>query len=195
MNYWNLEIVTEPRRRRPVEVMGKDEVLLEIFERVAGEDGVVDALELRDLLEMCFRQTLGDYKFSLESCRSMVQLHDLDKSGYLDFGQFCHLWKEIKICHSVFKKDDTDHSNDMDTNELLTALEEADVKLSREALAIFKRRYANREGNINLDDFFQIVARTKCLTRSFKRVCLQTEDMGEKASFGVEGYIEANIVI
>ena len=196
MNYWNLEIVTEPRKRRRIRVTGKDKVLLEIFERVAGEDGVVDAFELRDLLQNCFRQQLGEYKFNLETCRSMILLHDDDKSGCLEFDEFLRLWQEMKTWYSVFKKHDTDRSNDMNAKELARALAEVDLKLSRKTSEIFLRRFANRNGNINLDDFFQIIARTLCLTRSFERQLLRSGDIGRnpKARFGLEAYIEANIV-
>lgn len=196
MNYWDFEVVTEPRRRRRIEVAGRDKVLLEIFERVAGEDGVIDALELRDLLQTCFRKELGEYRFNIETCRSMILLLDEDKSGCLEFDEFLRLWREMKTWHIIFKKHDRDRSNDMDSKELSRALEEVGLKLSRKTMEIFGRRYVNRNGNINLDDFFQIIARTKCLTRSFQRQMLRSGNIGRnpKARFLLEAYVEACLI-
>lgn len=196
MNYYDFEIVKEPRKRRRFQVSSKDKVLLEIFERVAGEDGVIDAFELRDLLQTCFRRELGEYKFNLETCRSMILWLDEDKSGCLEFDEFLHLWNDIKTWHTVFKKYDADKSNDMNSREISRALRELDLELSRKTLAIYVRRYANKNGGINLDDFFQIIARTNSLMRSFERQLLRSGDVGRnpKARFSLDAYVEASMV-
>ena len=199
-NYNDFQVVPESQRRRSCRIPvanSKDQIIVQIFEKVAGRDGVIDAFELQNLLQTCFRRELGEHKFNLETCRSLLLLYDTDASFCVEFDEFYKLWKDLRIWYGVFKKYDADKSFDMSTRELKGALKEIpDFNISQKTIEIFIRRFANKNGNVDLDDFFQIIARTKCLIRSFERQMLRSGSVGRnpQARFTLEAYLQACIV-
>ena len=195
-NYSDFQVIPESQRRRSrkIRVDRKDEIILQIFEKVAGDDGVIDAFELQNLLQMCFRRELGEYKFNQETCRSLLLLYDTDASFCVEFDEFCKLWKDVKIWYGIFKKYDTDKSFDMNKRELTQALKDVpDFNITQKTIDIYARRFANKNGSINLDDFLQIIARTKCLIRSFERQMSKSGSVGRnpRVMFNIGAYLEA----
>ena len=198
-NYSDFKIIPQSERRRSyrVRLENKDQIVLQIFEKVAGDDGVIDAFELQNLLQTCFRRELGEYKFNLETCRSLLLLYDVDGSFCVEFEEFYKLWKDLKVWYGIFKKYDADKSFDMNTRELNRALRQVpDFNISQKTIDIYIRRFANKNGNIDLDDFLQIIARTKCLMRSFERQVSRSGSLGKnpQARFSLEAYLQACIV-
>ena len=198
-NYSDLKIIPECQRRRSyrVRVENKDQIILQIFEKVAGDDGVIDAFELQNLLQTCFRRELGEYKFNLETCRSLLLLYDTDGSFCVEFEEFYKLWKDLKVWYGIFKKYDADKSFDMNAKELNMALRQVpDFNISQKTIDIYIRRFANKNGNVDLDDFLQIIARTKCLVRSFERQMTKSTSLGKnpQVRFGLEAYLQAVLV-
>lgn len=199
LNFYNFQVIPESQRRRSrrIHVDSKDQIILQIFEKVAGEDGVVDAFELQTLLQTCFRRELGEYKFNLETCRSLLVLYDTDCSFCIEFDEFSKLWKDLKAWYGIFKKYDTDKSFDMNKRELNRALKEVpDFNITQKTIDIYARRFANKNGCVDLDDFLQIIARTKCLIRSFERQMSRRGGVGRnpQARFSLEAYLQACIV-
>ena len=175
----------------------KDKVVVEIFEKVAGDDGVIDAYELQNLLQLCFRREMGDYDFNLETCRSLLALYDVDMSCCIEFDEFYKLWRDLKIWYGVFKKYDIDRSFDMDKKELRQALAGIpDLHITVKTIEIYSKRFVNRESRVGLDDFLQIIARIKCLSRSFERQMLRSGSYGRnpKAMFTLDAYVEAALI-
>jgi Ca2+-binding EF-hand superfamily protein len=198
-NYADFQVIPESQRRRRsrVRVESKDQIILQIFEKIAGDDGVVDAFELQSLLQACFRRELGEYQFNQETCRSMVLLYDTDGSFCIEFEEFYKLWKDLKVWYGIFKKYDTDKSFDMNKRELSRALNEVqDLHISQKTIDIYTKRFANKNGGINLDDFLQIIARTKCLIKSFERQVSRSGSVARNptARFSLEAYLQACLV-
>lgn len=198
-NYHEFQTIpeSEQRQRRSSRRRtdnSKGLILLKIYENIAGEDGVVNAFELQTLLHACFHRDLGEYKFNIETCRSLLLLYDTDASFCIEFDEFCKLWQDVKAWYVIFKKYDTDKSGDMDKRELSRALGQvADFKITQKTINIYARKFANKNGNVNLDDFLQIIARTKCLTRSFERQASRSGSVGRnpQAKFNLEAYLQA----
>eukprot|EP00117_Sycon_ciliatum_P006188 scpid39378/ scgid9836/ Calpain-B; Calcium-activated neutral proteinase B; Calpain-B catalytic subunit 1; Calpain-B catalytic subunit 2 len=53
-----------------------------MFKRLAGADGVVDGLELQDILTHALRKELGGGTFSLETCRSIIAITDVSLQSH-----------------------------------------------------------------------------------------------------------------
>ena len=196
LNYADFQVIPESQRRRSrrVRVNSQDQIILQIFEKVAGDDGVIDAFELQTLLQTCFRRELGEYKFNLETCRSLLLLYDTDGSFCVEFDEFNKLWRDLKAWYGIFKKYDTDKSFDMNRRELNRALHEvSDFPVTQKTIDIYAKRFANKNDNIDLDDFLQIIARTKCLTRSFERQVSRSGSVerNPRVKFSLEAYLQA----
>ena len=199
LSYYNLPVIPESQRRRSrrIHVDNKDQVILQIFQKVSGDDGVIDAFELQNLLQTCFHRELSDYKCNLETCRSLLILYDTDGSFCVEFDEFYKLWKDLKTWYGIFKKYDADKSFDMNTRELQRALKEVpDFNITQKTVDIYTQRFANKNGNIDLDDFLQIIARTKCLKRSFDRQLSRSGSVGRnpQVRFTLESYLQACLV-
>lgn len=110
---------------------------------------------------ICIFLEIEGKELSLEACRSMVAMVDVDRSGRLEYPEFRELWTTIMEWKNNFKTYDKDGSGDMNAIELRGALAKLGFKLSTPVLSSLTLRYANRKGNINFDDFLQICCRIK----------------------------------
>lgn len=144
-----------------------DEKFKGFFEKVAGSDGEIDAFELQRILNQAFKAEIEGKELSLEACRSMVAMVDVDRSGRLEYPEFRELWTTIMEWKNNFKTYDKDGSGDMNAIELRGALAKLGFKLSTPVLSSLTLRYANRKGNINFDDFLQICCRIKSTFESY----------------------------
>lgn len=104
---------------------------------------------------------MGGKDFSLEACRSMVASVDLDRNGKLEYTEFREMWQTVMQYKNCFKQYDKDGSGDMNAAELRGALAKLDFRLSTPILSSLVLRYANKKGNVSLDDFIQICCRIK----------------------------------
>ncbi|VDD79494.1 unnamed protein product [Mesocestoides corti] len=60
--------------------------------------------------------------FNIETCRSLISMMDVDRSGSLDFEEFKSLWETLRLWKGIFKKFDADNSGTMSSFELRNAL-------------------------------------------------------------------------
>ena len=85
----------------------------------------------------------------------------------------------------------------MDKKELRQALAGIpDLHITVKTIEIYSKRFVNRESRVGLDDFLQIIARIKCLSRSFERQMLRSGSYGRnpKAMFTLDAYVEAALI-
>jgi Ca2+-binding EF-hand superfamily protein len=97
----------------------------------------------------------------------MVAMTDRDRNGRMDYDEFRNCWRNVMEWKNNFKEYDKDNSGDMTTIELRTALAKLGFKLSTPALSSIALRYANKAGNVSLDDFIQVCCRVKSTFESY----------------------------
>lgn len=137
------------------------------FEKVAGNDGEIDAFELQAVLNSAFKKEMNGKSFSLEACRSMVAMVDRDRNGKLDYDEFRTMWTTVMRYKANFAQYDKDQSGDMSATELRDALAKLGFKLSTPVLSSLTLRYANKKGQVNIDDYLQICCRVKSSFESY----------------------------
>nr|XP_046233881.1 calpain-2 catalytic subunit-like isoform X2 [Scatophagus argus] len=115
-----------------------------LFGLISGNDSEVSACELQQVLDKVVAQR-SDMKtdgFSLHTCRNIISLLDMDRSGKLGLLEFHHLWLKIQKYLEIFKRHDTDDSGTMSSHEMRAALAEAEM---------FRILDKNNQGKIQLD--------------------------------------------
>lgn len=161
------QIEYKPKTLSKEESSSFDDKFKGFFEKVAGTDGEIDAFELQMVVNSAFKKELGGREFSLEACRSMVAMEDRDRNGKLDYEEFRSVWTAVMRYKNSFSEYDKDKSGDMSAVELRGALAKLGFKLSTPVLSSLALRYANKKGNVSLDDYIQICCRVKSSFESY----------------------------
>ncbi|XP_053576096.1 calpain-1 catalytic subunit isoform X1 [Bombina bombina] len=147
-----------------------DEGFKKLFAQLAGADMEVSAQELQTILN----KIIGKHKdlrtkgFSMESCRSMVNLMDKDGNGKLGMVEFNVLWNKIKHYLTVFRKFDIDKSGSMNAYEMRMAVESAGFKLSNPLHQLIITRYAEPDLAVDFDSFACCLIRLETMFRFFQ---------------------------
>ncbi|XP_066915480.1 calpain-9-like isoform X2 [Clytia hemisphaerica] len=155
------------------------------FEKVAGNDGEIDAFELQAVLNSAFKKEMNGKSFSLEACRSMVAMVDRDRNGKLDYEEFRTMWTTVMRYKANFAQYDKDQSGDMSATELRDALAKLGFKLSTPVLSSLTLRYANKKGQVNIDDYLQICCRVKSSFESYLSY--------QGKSFSLDDYLQSSM--
>ncbi|XP_064623466.1 calpain-A-like [Lineus longissimus] len=132
-----------------------------IFLKVAGEDEDMDAKELMALLNAVYKKQFDFGGFSLETCRSMVSLMDVDESGKLGCEEFVDLYELITLWQRAFRKYDEDRSGKLASIELRNALRDIGLTVSNAALHCSVLRFASSDGEIEFDDYILLCCRLR----------------------------------
>uniref|UniRef100_H2YVF0 Uncharacterized protein n=1 Tax=Ciona savignyi TaxID=51511 RepID=H2YVF0_CIOSA len=168
-----------------------DRKFKQLFDKLTGEDGEIDAFELQDIVNSVMKKSNNIEKFwndtssivpyyiallniipkrvgkfdgfGLEACRSMVALMDVTNSGKLDYEEFKALWVRVRKWINIFKKYDKDNSGNFDTYELREALSNAGYSLSSRLYQMLCVRYASKDLTINMDDFVLLSVRLETM--------------------------------
>uniref|UniRef100_A0A8C7FJF9 Calpain 8 n=1 Tax=Oncorhynchus kisutch TaxID=8019 RepID=A0A8C7FJF9_ONCKI len=115
--------------------------------------------------------------FSLETCRHIISLLDMDGNAKLGLVEFHTVWTKIQKYLEIFKSHDSDNSGTMSTHEMREALTEAGFQLNSEVLQLIVSRYANSEYSMDFDCFMGCLIRLEMLFKMFKT--LDKHDSGK----------------
>uniref|UniRef100_F7C609 Calpain-1 catalytic subunit n=1 Tax=Callithrix jacchus TaxID=9483 RepID=F7C609_CALJA len=147
-----------------------DENFKALFRQLAGEDLEISVKELRTILNRIIskHKDLRTKGFSLESCRSMVNLMDRDGNGKLGLVEFNILWNRIRNYLSIFRKFDLDKSGSMSAYEMRMAIESAGFKLNKKLYELIITRYSEPDLAVDFDNFVCCLVRLETMFRFFK---------------------------
>uniref|UniRef100_A0A8C9R983 Calpain 1, (mu/I) large subunit a n=1 Tax=Scleropages formosus TaxID=113540 RepID=A0A8C9R983_SCLFO len=131
-----------------------DDSFKSLFAQLAGEDMEISVHELRTILNRVVskHKDLKTDGFSMESCRTMVNLMDKDGSARLGLMEFQILWNKIRKWLVLFRQFDLDKSGAMSSYEMRLAVESAGFKLDNKLNQILVARYAENEA-VDFDNF------------------------------------------
>lgn len=99
----------------------------------------------------------------------MIGMFDRDRSGTINFQEFCHLWRYVTDWLNCFRSFDRDNSGNIDFGELKQALTTFGYRLSDQFYGTLMRRYdREQKGYITFDDFIQLCVQLQTLTGAFR---------------------------
>uniref|UniRef100_A0A665WJ26 Calpain-3 n=1 Tax=Echeneis naucrates TaxID=173247 RepID=A0A665WJ26_ECHNA len=156
----------------------EDQQFRTIFQEIAGEvsTGGAEFLLIPNPLYMLNvpadvlspDKDLNTEGFSLESCRSMIALMDMDGTGRLNLQEFRHLWNKIKQWQGIFQHYNADQSGTINSYEMRNAVNDAGFRLNNQLYDIITMRYANENMNIDFDSFISCLVRLEAMFRAFQ---------------------------
>ncbi|KAM5164446.1 LOW QUALITY PROTEIN: calpain-2 catalytic subunit-like [Mantella aurantiaca] len=142
------------------------------------DDKEISAFELYGILQKVIsRQTdIKSDGFSVETCKSIVDLLDSDGSGKLGLKEFNILWSKLQKYQKIYRSIDVDRSGTMNTTEMRKALEAAGFKLNSQIHQLLVARYADEDFAIDFDNFVRCLIRLEIMFKIFKQ--MDTENSG-----------------
>lgn len=138
--------------------------LLAIFQKVDKDrSGAIDAAELQAALSN------GNWTpFNPDTVRLMIGMFDKTNSNVISFDNFGHLWKYVTDWQQSFRNFDQDNSNNINKNELKTALTTFGYRFSEPFFDVLMNKFdRSRKGVIFFDDFIQCCIVLHMLTQVF----------------------------
>ncbi|XP_045781220.1 calpain-B-like isoform X6 [Maniola jurtina] len=161
----------------------------DFFNRLAGADGEVDWLELKEILDYAMREELKGQGFSKDVCRSMIAMLDKDNSGGLGFEEFKSLWIDLRNWRAVFRLYDTEGRGAIPPQHLRDALHSAGYTVNAHVLNVLAHRYGSHDGYIQFDDFIMCAVRLKTMIDTFKG----RSSGGDFATFSLDEWLNRTV--
>ncbi|KAM4041143.1 calpain-13-like [Anomaloglossus baeobatrachus] len=108
--------------------------------------------------------------FSLDSCRWMLLLMDLNGNGKLSLNGFCRLLKQLNRIKDVFRTIDVNRSGFIDRCGLAKAVHDRGLVVSDAVMKIMILRYANFAQKLSFVDFTCCMIRLDSVTNVFQKL-------------------------
>ncbi|XP_013395804.1 calpain small subunit 1-like [Lingula anatina] len=164
-----------------------------MYRQFAGEDYLIDAKDLRDLLNaLCLSAYGSEGGFSLETARSLLAMYDTWHLGVVSSEEASKVWAFVKNWKERFDRFDKDNSRSIDSLELRRIFRDSGFSLSLASSMALSVRYGGRLGSIGFDDFILLVAKTKRCYDSF--ISFQANPK-EDATVNLEQWMEAALYL
>ncbi|MGD1807391.1 EF-hand domain-containing protein [Dapis sp. BLCC M126] len=159
----------------------------EVFNKLAGNDGEIDAYQLVQILESVSKQKFEGKEVNIEVARTLIAAFDRDESGKIGVEEFQELLNKLREWKGVFAKYDRDKSNSMDVYELREALDSLGIKVSNDILLKTIAKYSSKQGKINFPEFLLCVNKLEQAFETFMR--MRTDQSYELISCDLETWI------
>ncbi|CAH2253924.1 calpain-8-like isoform X1 [Pelobates cultripes] len=139
------------------------------IEELNTEKNELNGEELKTALDemLSKRADIKSDGFSLATCREIINLFDIDRSGAIGTKEFNVLLRKLEKYMEIFKEMDTNHSGTMDAYEMRNALERAGFNLNYDIQEVIVHRYISNGLSINFDDFIACMIRLETLFKMF----------------------------
>ncbi|KAG8443813.1 hypothetical protein GDO86_009121 [Hymenochirus boettgeri] len=149
-----------------------------LFLALAGEDKEISPHELCNILAKVIskRDDIKSDGFSLETCRTIVDLLDSDGTGKLGLKEFNILWTKILKYQKIYSSVDRDRSGTINSYEMRGALEAAGFKLNSTIHELLVARFADENHTIDFDNFVRCLLRLEIMFKIFNQ--MDTEKNG-----------------
>ncbi|XP_043914833.1 calpain-13-like [Protopterus annectens] len=140
----------------------------QVFMMYAHNNKEIDASQLQILLnEKVMHEHKYNEVFSIDSCRGIIALMDLNQTGGLNLYEFCRLWKRVMVCEDIFCKIDSRHTGYLDSNELWNGLKAAGISVTKDLLTLLQLRHGDSLKKIHFDSFVCWLLRLECMYKAF----------------------------
>ncbi|TKS65704.1 Calpain-2 catalytic subunit [Collichthys lucidus] len=141
-----------------------------LFVQICGNDSEISAFELQQILDKVVAQR-SDVKtdgFSLQTCRNIISLLDMDGSTKLGLLEFHTLWTKMQKYLEIFRSHDSDGSGTMSSHEMRSALAEAGFQVNSAVVQEVVSHYADVTFSIDFDCFISCLIRLEMLFKVFR---------------------------
>ncbi|KAE8600398.1 hypothetical protein XENTR_v10013233 [Xenopus tropicalis] len=149
-----------------------------MFLALAGDDKEISPHELFNILQKVIskREDIKSDGFSIETCRTIVDLLDSDGTGKLGLKEFKILWTKILKYQKIYSSVDRDHSGTINSYEMRGALEAAGIKVNSTINELLVARFADEDHTIDFDNFVRCLLRLEIMFKIFNQ--MDTEKTG-----------------
>ncbi|KAM9362469.1 calpain-9 [Symphorus nematophorus] len=154
----------------PEEESDEEKGLRRLFDQLAGDDKAISVRELQQMLNgvLSRRREIKFDGLTLNTCHSIMNLMDSDCTGKMEFQEFKVFWEKMKKWIMLFLSYDTDRSGKMSSYELRIALKAAGIHLNNQLLQLVCLRYADKNYDIDFDDYLTCIVRLENMFRAFQ---------------------------
>ncbi|KAJ1157910.1 hypothetical protein NDU88_010607 [Pleurodeles waltl] len=144
-----------------------------IFTQYARPGSEIDASQLQMLLNDMISQDQTfpavEGGFTLDACRGILTLMDLNADGRLSMKEFERLWTRINSCKNIFNSH-AYQSRSIDMSGLQNAVQAAGLPVSRDMLSLLVLRYGDSSKRLNFMDFVSCIIRLETVTKVFRNL-------------------------
>ncbi|ELU17011.1 hypothetical protein CAPTEDRAFT_224123 [Capitella teleta] len=149
----------------------------DLFISYAGEDHVIDARDMRDLLSDLFRREFCETKsFGVECCRSLITLqlgiNDELEDAELGYEATVALWDRLLHWNQIFAKFDRDRSGCIETYNLRDVFLEIGFKLHFNVLAYYAIHFGGKLRSLTFEDVVTCLSKTLNAYAAYKNADL-----------------------
>ncbi|XP_066450567.1 calpain-8-like [Eleutherodactylus coqui] len=141
----------------------------DVFQKVAGDKGEVTAKGIQTILNQLLSKNtdLKSNGLTLDTCREMVSLMDMDGTRTLSLTEFKTLWLKLQKYINIFIKNEKNKSGSVDAHEMRSALKDAGFSLNNKVQQTIAQRYSESDLTINFDSFICCLIRLDTLMKMF----------------------------
>ncbi|KAL2773775.1 calpain-13 [Daubentonia madagascariensis] len=144
-----------------------------IFYRYAQQGRDIDATQLQSLLNQELLTGPPGNTFSLDECRSIVALMDLQVNGRLNQEEFARLWRRLITCQRVFQNIQRS-AGALLSSDLWKAVANTDfltgISISGELLGLVTLRYSDSTGRVSFPSLVCFLMRLEAMAKTFRKL-------------------------